>query len=101
MEPGGRLPDGEKGAEKVLEYLRGLPEQNALSPEKVLAALQAKGVNPVTKADIEILGRIEEREARERKLSSFKYSDDDTMLSAINREREALSEAPALSETSK
>ncbi len=80
--------DGEKGAERVLEYLRSLPEQNALSPEKILACLQAKGVNPVTKADIEILGRIEEREARERKLTSFKYSDDDTMLSAIKRERE-------------
>ena len=85
--------DGEKGAEKVLEYLQGLPDQNALSPERLLAIMQAKGLNPVTKQDIEVLGKVEEREARERKLSSFKYSDDNTMLEAIQKEREALSAA--------
>ncbi len=91
--------DGEKGAERVLEYLQNLPDQNALSAEKILAVLQAKGVNPVTKADIEILGRIEEQQARARDLTSFKYSDDETMLEEIQKEREALSGVPALSET--
>ena len=89
--------DGEKGAERVLEYLQDLPGQNALSEEKILAALQEKGATPVTKADIEILGRIEEQQARERNLTSFKYSDDETMLEVIQKEREALSGAPALS----
>ena len=81
----------------LLEYLQNLPDQSALSAEKVLAVLQAKGVNPVTKADIEILGRIEEQQARERNLTSFKYSDDETMLAEIQKEREALSGAPVLS----
>jgi ferredoxin--NADP+ reductase len=83
--------DGEEGAKKVLEYLQHQPDAGALSEEKLLAALQAKGATPVTKRDLEILGRIEEQQARERNLTSFKYSDDDTMLQAIQSEREALS----------
>lgn len=83
--------DGEEGAKKVLEYLQHQPNTSALSEEKLLAALQAKGATPVTKRDLEILGRIEEQQARERNLTSFKYSDDDTMLQAIQSEREALS----------
>jgi ferredoxin--NADP+ reductase len=83
--------DGEEGAKKVLEYLQRQPDASALSEEKLLAALQAKEATPVTKRDLEILGRIEEQQARQRNLTSFKYSDDDTMLQAIQNEREALS----------
>ncbi|HVC89072.1 MAG TPA: FAD-dependent oxidoreductase [Acidobacteriaceae bacterium] len=82
--------DGEEGAKKVLEYLQDQPEQDSLSAEKLLAELQAKGLAPVTKQDLEILGRIEEQQARERNLTSFKYSDDDTMLQVIQNEREVL-----------
>ncbi|MGO8719915.1 MAG: FAD-dependent oxidoreductase [Acidobacteriaceae bacterium] len=82
--------DGEQGAKKVLEYLQDRPDTSVPSEEKLLAALQAKGAAPVTKQDLEILGRIEEQQARARNLTSFKYSDDDTMLQAIQSEREAL-----------
>lgn len=82
--------DGEEGAKKALEYLHGQPDKSALSADQILASIQAKGVNPVTKQDLEILGRVEEQQAQERNLTSFKYSDDETMLQAIQNERGAL-----------
>ncbi|HTU50481.1 MAG TPA: FAD-dependent oxidoreductase [Acidobacteriaceae bacterium] len=83
--------DGEEGAKKVLEYLQDKPDSGDLSADALVAALQAKGATPVTKQDIEILGRVEQQEAQQRNLTSFKYSDDDTMLQAIQNERETLS----------
>jgi ferredoxin--NADP+ reductase len=83
--------DGEEGAKKVLEYLQDKPDTRELSAEGLVAALQAKGATPVTKQDLEILGRIEEQQAQARNLTSFKYSDDETMLQAIQNEREVLS----------
>ena len=82
--------DGEVGAKNLLEYLQSQPDARPLSADKVLAQLQAKGANPVTKLDLEILGRVEEQQARDRNLTSFKYSDDDTMLQVIQNERGAL-----------
>ncbi|MHB1938735.1 MAG: FAD-dependent oxidoreductase [Acidobacteriaceae bacterium] len=83
--------DGEEGAKKVLEYLQNRPDTGELSGENLLAALQAKGSTPVTKQDLEILGRIEEQQAQARNLTSFKYSDDETMLQLIQSEREEMS----------
>jgi ferredoxin/flavodoxin---NADP+ reductase len=83
--------DGEEGAKKVLQYLQDKPEAGELSADALVTALQAKGATPVTKQDLEILGRAEEQQARQRNLTSFKYSDDDTMLQAIQSEREAFS----------
>ena len=83
--------DGEEGAKKVLEYLQDKPDTGTLSAESLLAALQAKGATPVTQQDLEILGRIEGQQAQARNLTSFKFSDDETMLQAIQNEREALS----------
>ena len=83
--------DGEEGAKKVLEYLQDKPDSAELSADALVTELQAKGATPVTKQDLEILGRVEEQQARQRNLASFKYSDDDTMLQAIQSERETLS----------
>ncbi len=83
--------DGEEGAKKVLEYLQDQPDTGTPSAENLLAVLQAKGATPITKQDLEILGRIEEQQAQARNLTSFKFSDDETMLQAIQNEREALS----------
>ena len=41
----------------------------------------------VLKADLEYLARAEEKQAQQRGLPWFKYSDDDTMLAAIEAER--------------
>jgi ferredoxin--NADP+ reductase len=83
--------DGEEGAAKAITYLEGQPDGQALSVDKVLTALRAKGVSPVTSSDIELLGKAEEQQARERNLTSFKYSDDSAMIQAIQKEQEALS----------
>ena len=83
--------DGEEGAKKVLDYLQDQPDKSTLSDDQIFAAIQAKGVTPVTKQDLEILARVEEQQAQERNLASFKYSDDESMLQAIQSEREALS----------
>jgi hypothetical protein len=71
--------------------LQDKPDSGELSADALVAALQATGATPVTKQDLEILGRVEEQQARQRNLSSFKYSDDDTMLQAIQSERETFS----------
>jgi ferredoxin--NADP+ reductase len=79
--------DGEVGATKVLEFLKTAPEKPALAPEQVEAKLEAKGIRPVTKTDLELLALAESREAQVRGLTYFKYSDDETMLKAIAEEK--------------
>jgi ferredoxin--NADP+ reductase len=79
--------DGEVGAEKVLHYLQGVPDGPAVSAQAIQRRLEAKGVKVVTKEDIALLGKVEEREAQKRGLPSFKFSDDEGMLSAIDKEK--------------
>lgn len=79
--------DGEVGAEKVLEYLAGVADPPPVSAEAIQRRLEAKGVRVVNKEDIALLGKVEEREAQKRGLAWFKYSDDETMLSAIEKEK--------------
>lgn len=80
--------DGELGAAKAIEYVRSLPESNTLTEEEILARLAAKGLHPVTKADLALLGAAEQRAAAERQLTSFKFSDNDSMYTAIREEKE-------------
>ena len=63
-----------------------------VTPEAALTAGIAETVLPnglqvVTKEDLNLLGRVEEREAQKRGLPSFKFSDDSVMLQAIEAER--------------
>jgi ferredoxin--NADP+ reductase len=80
--------DGEVGAAETLEYLKSAPEAGTLSEPEILARLCAKGLHPVTKHDLELLARREQREAEERGLTSFKFADNDAMYAAIAEERE-------------
>ncbi|MBZ5521059.1 MAG: hypothetical protein LAP21_02250 [Acidobacteriia bacterium] len=79
--------DGEVGAADVLKYLETAPDSKSLSGEQIIGKLQAKGMRLVLKADLEYLARAEEKQAQQRGLPWFKYSDDDTMLAAIEAER--------------
>jgi ferredoxin--NADP+ reductase len=79
--------DGEVGAGKVLDYLQAAPEKPGLTPEQVQARLEAKGIRVVTKCDLDLLGKVESREAQARGLGYFKYSDDESMLNAIVGEK--------------
>jgi len=79
--------DGEVGAEKVLHYLASAPEGAPVSPQAVQRRLESKGLKVVTKEDIALLGKVEEREAQKRGLVSFKFSDDESMMTAIDKEK--------------
>ena len=81
--------DGEVGATHVIDYLANLqPLAESASPEEIANFLQRIGVRAVSKSDLALLGAAEEREAQARGLNYFKFSDDEAMLSAIERERE-------------
>jgi ferredoxin--NADP+ reductase len=79
--------DGEVGAEVVLRYLEGAPSQAAAAPEEILGRLRGRGLQPVSKEDLALLARAEEKQARERGLSYFKFDDDRTMLEQIEEEK--------------
>ena len=79
--------DGEMGAAKALEFLKNAPDCNSLGEAEILARLQGKGLRPVTKAELALLARAEEREAKERNLSSFKFANNDAMFKAIAEEQ--------------
>lgn len=82
--------DGELGAQQAIDYLATQPEGDALSAQEILASLQARGLKPVTKADLALLGVAEHLEAEARRLGYFKYSDNDAMFEAIEREKTAV-----------
>jgi hypothetical protein len=48
------------------------------------------GQRVVTKADLALLGSVEEREAKQRNLTSFKFSDDEVMFKAIAEAKEQM-----------
>jgi ferredoxin--NADP+ reductase len=80
--------DGELGAAEAIEFLKNAPESNTLNEAEILAQLEKKGLRPVTKADLALLARVEQREAATRHLSAFKFADNDAMFKAIAEERE-------------
>jgi ferredoxin--NADP+ reductase len=80
--------DGETGAAHVLQYLMALQApRHSASPDQIARFLERKGVEAVSKADLLLLGAVEEREAKARGLTYFKYSDDADMLAAIEQEK--------------
>jgi ferredoxin--NADP+ reductase len=81
--------DGENAAGEVIEYLKTVPEKASLHAFEVEALLLSKGLYPVNKSDLLALAQVEEREARERNLASFKHSDNSAMLYAIAQVRAA------------
>lgn len=75
--------DGEVGAAEVLKYLETAPDRKSLSFNEILSRLQSKNLHPVTKADLELLAKAEEREAKARGVQFFKFAEDEAMLAAI------------------
>jgi ferredoxin--NADP+ reductase len=85
--------DGEVGAACVAEYLSRTPAPQSAPSAEIERALAAKGVRFVSKSDLSLLAKTEEREAQARGVAYFKFSDDEVMLSAIENEK-AASAAP-------
>ncbi len=82
--------DGEVGAERVLQYLQNLGRRKHGSVHDVWMHLDRKGVELVSKDDLEFLANSETREALARGLNYFKFGDDQEMLRAIEEEKSAL-----------
>jgi ferredoxin--NADP+ reductase len=85
--------DGENAAGEVIEYLKTVPEKRSLHEFEVEDLLKNKGLYPVNKSDLRTLAEIEEREARERNLVSFKHSENSAMLIAIAQYKAAAANA--------
>ena len=79
--------DGEVGATRAIEYVKAVADPQTLVEKEILLRLEAFGLQPVTKDDLALLGRVEEAIAQERKLASFKFSDNAAMLQAIAEEQ--------------
>ena len=79
--------DAEVGATHVLNYLASQPDKGAAAIETIESTLRARNIQVVNKTELALLGKAEEKEAQERGLTYFKYSDDTSMLRAITREK--------------
>jgi ferredoxin/flavodoxin---NADP+ reductase len=75
--------DGEVGAAEVLKYLGTVADKNSAPFVEILHRLETRDLRPVSKTDLELLARAEEREAKARGVQFFKFSDDEAMLAAI------------------
>ena len=76
--------DGEVGAAQVLKYLETAPEKKSASFAEIMDSLERRNLRLVTKADLELLAKAEEREAKARGVQFFKFADDKAMLAAID-----------------
>jgi ferredoxin--NADP+ reductase len=81
--------DAEQGANPVLKYLEGAAPRTSLTAAEILGELRRKGLRAVTKEDITLLVRAEEAQAKARNLPAFKFSANEEMLAAIEKERQA------------
>jgi len=79
--------DGEVGAAHVLKFLESQPDGNALSAEEIRREMEQRNIRVVDKADIECLTRVEEKIAKERGRTWFKFDKDEDMLKAIDAEK--------------
>ncbi len=86
--------DGEVGAFRALDFVNAAPDCGTLDEPEILARLEAKGIRAVTKLDLALLARAEQREAQARGCASFRFTDNDAMFKAIDEERERTSAAP-------
>jgi len=77
--------DGEVGAEHVVQYLAGRQDPVAAPVSEIADFLKRKHIRFVPKSDLPFLYAAEDNETKARGLSWFKFSDDDEMLSVIER----------------
>ena len=78
--------DAEVGAVHVLKYLE-TAHDSATGVAQVQSFLERKGLQAVSKADLECLARAEEKQAQKSGVSWFKFAEDNAMLAAIAAEK--------------
>jgi ferredoxin/flavodoxin---NADP+ reductase len=79
--------DGESGAAHVLQSLESREERPTAPVDEIKRTLERQGIQIVSKCDLLSLQAAEERQASLRDLASYKFYDDDAMLSAIQHEK--------------
>jgi ferredoxin--NADP+ reductase len=79
--------DGEVGAAHVIKYLEGAPEGGGVSAEQIRRELEGRDIQVVDKSDIECLTRVEEKIAKDRGRTWFKFDKNEDMLKAIEAEK--------------
>ncbi|HEX3741518.1 MAG TPA: FAD-dependent oxidoreductase [Terriglobales bacterium] len=79
--------DGESGGAHVLQRLESREERPTASVDEIKRTLERQGIRIVSKCDLLSLQGAEERQAVLRDLASYKFYDDDAMLSAIEHEK--------------
>ena len=77
--------DGEVGAGHVIDYLAGKQLPASAPGTEIAECLKRKSIRFVPKADLTYLYAAEENEMKARGLTWFKFSDDDQMLSVIEK----------------
>ncbi len=82
--------DGEVGANKAIEFLKSLPDRCTMGADEVQARLEARGLRVVTKPDLALLARAEQRAREPVPASPHGFADNESMFQAIDRERELL-----------
>ena len=80
--------DAEVGAAHVLKYVQDVPENKSAPPHEIKRHIEAKGIRVVDKSDLEYLAKAEEEQAQARGVAWFKFSDDESMLAAIDEQKE-------------
>lgn len=85
--------DAERAMKVVNEYLAAKPGLSAGEMEEkvegLINTLKQKGVNVVTKPDVELLEGAEQEQAKARKTWDFKFTSDEKMLEVISARRGA------------
>src|SRR5262249_34857927 len=79
--------DGEVGAAEVVKYLQTASDRDSASYDEIVRRLASKNLRLVTKPELELLSKAEEREGKTRAIQYFKFSDDEAMLAAIDEQK--------------
>jgi len=81
--------DAEQGCDHILKYLESAPKKTTPSPVEILGEIERKGLRFINKGAVKLLARAEEAQAKAHNLPAFKFSTNDEMLAAIEKEKEA------------
>lgn len=81
--------DAEQGCDHILKYLESAPKKTTATVPEIIATLARRGLRLIDKDEIRLLARAEEAEAKAHNLPAFKFSTNEEMLAAIEREKSA------------
>lgn len=90
--------DAEQGCIPALKYLEASTQRTSATPRDISAELKRKNLRFVTKKEVNLLARVEEARARAANLPAFKFSTNEEMLSAIEKEAAAAPRGSAVGE---